>query len=84
MLISQDRDELFITFVPFHKTYEDYLRNGTNADAQTSTMLVGTVGSLGSPTRSAHMNPSRMSILFLASSFVEKSKSLVFLIVRPW
>lgn len=33
MLISQDRHQLFVTFVPFDKTYEDYLRIGTNTDA---------------------------------------------------
>ncbi|KAJ5927579.1 hypothetical protein N7516_009352 [Penicillium verrucosum] len=33
MLISQTRHELFITFVPLEKRYEEYLRNGTNTDA---------------------------------------------------
>ncbi|KAJ5457267.1 hypothetical protein N7530_012541 [Penicillium desertorum] len=36
MLISQDRHEIFVTFVPFHQGYENYLRNGSN----TNTFLV--------------------------------------------
>ncbi|KAJ5530997.1 hypothetical protein N7527_004390 [Penicillium freii] len=33
MLISQNRHKLFVPFLPFEKKYEEYLRNGTNADA---------------------------------------------------
>jgi hypothetical protein len=33
MLISQDRHELFVTFVPYEKGHEEYLRNGRNTDA---------------------------------------------------
>ncbi|KAF9247749.1 hypothetical protein DTO013E5_3293 [Penicillium roqueforti] len=33
LLISQDRHELFITFVPFDKGYEECLSNGQNTDA---------------------------------------------------
>ncbi|KAJ6185152.1 hypothetical protein N7519_006453 [Penicillium mononematosum] len=41
MLISQDRHELFITFVPFSQAYENYLRNGTRT---TDFLVMNTFG----------------------------------------